>query len=111
MWAIKSLVLEVLLSLEFEKFYMALDNILDTCVLKRTSCCSGLNPKKIYRIFILFEIFTDERKLYKNIDRLYRTVFEKMAIYGMFQVDATLPLVMTSTTTSFTLLLLQLAFL
>ena len=49
-WLAKALILVVILSLEFEKFYIAMNKVQDTCALLLNSNCTGIcNLLKIFR--------------------------------------------------------------
>ncbi|XP_075985620.1 uncharacterized protein LOC142982821 [Anticarsia gemmatalis] len=61
--------------------------------------------------FILAFLYHAERRLCKNIKRLYRTSFDKMSLCGLFYIDAVLPLCLMSLLTNYTVVLLQFAFL
>ncbi|KAH9644397.1 hypothetical protein HF086_006425 [Spodoptera exigua] len=53
----------------------------------------------------------EERRVYKNIKRLYRTRFNKMNACRMFYVDAMLPFAIITLTSYYCIVLLQFALL
>ncbi|CAK1591336.1 unnamed protein product [Parnassius mnemosyne] len=53
----------------------------------------------------------DARRFLKNIQRLYKVQFEKLKIYGIFTIDAALPLRLGRLIADYTVILLQFAFL
>ncbi|KAF9800091.1 hypothetical protein SFRURICE_016968 [Spodoptera frugiperda] len=94
MSVIKNFILEALLSLQLEKFYITLSKTQDVCLLMLHSDC-----------------VEDERRLYKNIKRLYRTKFSKLNACRMFYVDAMLPFDIIMLTSNYCIVLLQFALL
>ncbi|CAH0696179.1 unnamed protein product [Spodoptera exigua] len=83
-----------MLSSYCEKFYIAMDNVKDSCAAIFKSECSEA-----------------EKQLSRNIARLHRASFHKLNVCGMFYIDATYPLKMTALLTNYTVVLLQFAFL
>ncbi|KAH9644389.1 hypothetical protein HF086_006417 [Spodoptera exigua] len=69
-WLIKTQILSNMLSSNFEKFYVAMKNVQDSCAYISKSNCSD-----------------DLKKWCKNVLRLYRVGFSKMSVCGMFYVD------------------------
>ncbi|KAH9644391.1 hypothetical protein HF086_006419 [Spodoptera exigua] len=93
-WTLKNLILEVVLCIEFEKFYIASQETQDICVnMLKGNCLS------------------DEIQLYKNVRRLHQAKFNKMNVCGLFYVDAKLPRKMIALVANYTIVLLQFAFL
>ncbi|KAH9644405.1 hypothetical protein HF086_006433 [Spodoptera exigua] len=93
-WIVKSLFLENYLNVCCEQFYILLDKVEDTCAFIMSSECSDA-----------------DKRLCKNIRRLYRSTFSKMSACGMFYVDATFPFKIISLISTYNIVLIQFAFL
>lgn len=60
---------------------------------------------------IKYFYFSDEiRDILKNLDRLSKVRTQPFSVYGMFTIDGKLPLKMLALTTTYTVALLQIAF-
>ncbi|KAF9797788.1 hypothetical protein SFRURICE_017983 [Spodoptera frugiperda] len=93
-WLLKNFTLLTILIHQYEMFYIAVQNVQDTCsfILMTTKC-------------------DDEKRLCKNILRLHRASFSKMSLYGMFHVDAALHQGLMLLLTEYTAVLLSFALL
>nr|XP_049701653.1 uncharacterized protein LOC126055630 [Helicoverpa armigera] len=93
MWNMKNIAMVILLAIECENFYAALRDVESTCVM-----------------FIQARHRHDPN-VCKNVLRVQRAMFHKMSACGFFDVDAQLPLQLCSFLTSYTIVLLQFAYL
>ncbi|KAF9410600.1 hypothetical protein HW555_010367, partial [Spodoptera exigua] len=93
-WIVKSLTLQITLTLQCEKFYIATEQVNDSCGIILNTRCS-----------------VNEKILCKNIKRHHKASFEKINACRLFNVDASLSFSLISTFTNYTFVLLQFAFL
>ncbi|XP_026727869.1 uncharacterized protein LOC113493988 [Trichoplusia ni] len=94
LWIVKSVMIQIILSVTYEQFYAAVENVKDACSVHLMSNCSG-----------------EEKRLCKNVKRLCRSSFDKINAWGLFYVDSRLPLSLVGLLTNYTVVLLQFAFL
>ncbi|XP_050552105.1 uncharacterized protein LOC118277735 isoform X2 [Spodoptera frugiperda] len=93
MWLVKNVALQIVLCVESERFYAAMEQIPSVCTeLIQSRGCTDT-----------------QRRVCKNIQRLQVTSFTKMSGLGLFVVDVTLPLRIAGVLTSYTLAILQFA--
>ncbi|CAH1640574.1 unnamed protein product [Spodoptera littoralis] len=93
-WLLKNFLLLTNMIHQYEKFYIAVGNVQDTCTLILRTTNSDA-----------------EKRLCKNMLRLHRASFSKMSLYGMFHVDAALQQGLMMLLTEYTVVLLQFTFL
>ncbi|KAF9799857.1 hypothetical protein SFRURICE_017091 [Spodoptera frugiperda] len=93
-WLFKILMTHVFLSCYFETFYTAMYKTQDVCAIILNSDCTDA-----------------ERRLCKNIQRLYEVEFDKMNVCRIVRINASLPLDLIELTTNYTIALLQFALL
>ncbi|CAK1591356.1 unnamed protein product [Parnassius mnemosyne] len=94
MWAVKNIVLLVLISFECENFFITLKNTQIVLLMSQVKECS-----------------VEERLVYKSLLRACRASSEAMSACGVVSVDAKLPLRLLSVLVTYTIVLLQFAFL
>ncbi|CAG4952108.1 unnamed protein product [Parnassius apollo] len=94
MWTIKNIVLIVLISLECESFFITLKNTQIVLLMTELKECS-----------------VENRLLYKILLRECRASSEAVSACGIVSVDAVLPLRLLSVIVTYTIVLLQFAFL
>ncbi|KAJ0171615.1 hypothetical protein K1T71_013165 [Dendrolimus kikuchii] len=93
-WQIRNVILQITLSLESERLYIANDNMITVCYLNIAS-----QEEK------------EQRMCIRKILRLSKTGFHKFNACGLFDVDAGLSLQLFSTLTTYIIVLLQFEFL
>ncbi|KAJ8710912.1 hypothetical protein PYW08_009427 [Mythimna loreyi] len=94
-WNMKNIIILICLSVECERFYAAIRDVQSCCVmLLRTRHCSD-----------------PERRLCKNIQRVQKATFQKMSACGLFNIDAKLPLQLSSFITTYAIVILQFVYL
>ncbi|XP_045505543.1 uncharacterized protein LOC123701953 [Colias croceus] len=91
-WMLKNLMNIIVLVKSCEEFYKNILSIDQECTYRMSS-----------------EIPVGESKLYKNIVRTNKASFRKYILYGLFTLDATLPVGLVQTVTTYVIVLLQFA--
>ncbi|XP_063835493.1 uncharacterized protein LOC135084646 [Ostrinia nubilalis] len=93
-WILKNFMYETVLSVEFERFHMAVnDAVVNSLAQITNDKCSE-----------------QERRMYKNICRMSR-VSNKFEVCNLFGLDATMPRKLLSLIATYTIVLLQFIFL
>ncbi|KAF9800101.1 hypothetical protein SFRURICE_016978 [Spodoptera frugiperda] len=96
LWSIKVVAVNMIISLQLEAFYIAMEQVCYSCeVLLKHGCSENKNHKKFC----------------KNVLRLYRAAFTKMTACGLFSMDVCQILRVATLTAHYTVVLLQFAFL
>ncbi|XP_075985621.1 uncharacterized protein LOC142982822 [Anticarsia gemmatalis] len=95
LWLMKDMVLELLVCVHCERFYIAVENAETACIqrLKNRNC-----PES-------------QRRLCRDVIQLNRSSFSKMSACGLFYIDASLPVRLVEMITNYVVILLQVAFL
>ncbi|KAF9799865.1 hypothetical protein SFRURICE_017099 [Spodoptera frugiperda] len=92
-WNVKNMFILIWFTGTCEKFYAAVRDIQSICV-------KNINAKECPVIMISLSTVW-KRRACKNIIRVQRTTFKKMSACGLFSVDATLPLQLSSFVTTY----------
>ncbi|KAL0861709.1 hypothetical protein ABMA27_009191 [Loxostege sticticalis] len=93
-WMVKNFTLQAIVSIQCEIYYHAVCNAQSTCVLfMRSKRCSA-----------------EERRICKNIIREHAAVYSPLCACALYRVDARLPLRLLGLVATYTVVLLQFAF-
>ncbi|XP_062524484.1 uncharacterized protein LOC119628533 [Bombyx mori] len=92
-WLLRNIILQSLIGISCQSFYSATSNTQSICSI------------------LVRSVLSDDQKLFlKTVQRLNKANISKLDVYGLFIVDATLPLRLIQVIATYTIVLLQFAF-